>query len=63
MSEPVLTGGEWEALLFQCPDQVKALIVKLAVHHRHMPAPLPAECPLCNRKNEPQQMTLGGNQL
>ena len=28
MSEPLLTRGEWEALLFQCPDQVKALIVE-----------------------------------
>jgi hypothetical protein len=58
---PVLTPGEWHALEFQVPDQVRHLVIKLAIHHGVMEPPTPAECPLCNAKRKPQQMPLGGS--
>jgi hypothetical protein len=47
VKEPLLTRGEWEAVLFQCPDQIKPLIVKLAVYHGHLTDS--AACPECGR--------------
>lgn len=41
----VLTEGEWSAFLFQCPDAVKPLLVRLAVAHGHLQKPRdPREC-------------------
>jgi hypothetical protein len=39
MSEgSVLTPGEWEALIFQAPDQVQRLVFKLAAFHGYVRA-------------------------
>jgi len=32
----VLTGPQWEALLYQSPNQVKHLVTTLAQHHGHV---------------------------
>ncbi len=32
-NDSVLTPGEWEALLFQTPDQVRPLVYRPALHH------------------------------
>lgn len=45
--DDVLTQGEWEALLFQAPNQVRSLVYRLAVHHGAVERPNPAECQLC----------------
>jgi len=48
MPESVLTEGEWRALLYQCPDQVRPLVVRLAVFHGAMAQPSdPETCPCC----------------
>jgi hypothetical protein len=39
-ADKMLTPGEWEALLFQCPDQVRALVYRLAIHHGAVERPL-----------------------
>jgi hypothetical protein len=57
MTEPVLTPGEWEALLYQAPTQVQHLIAKLAVHHGHLIA-APSVCSLCSANHPPVQTTL-----
>ncbi len=55
----LLTPGEWEALLFQAPKQVHALVVKLAVFHNHLQPCQPAECPLCGKGSDaPEQLAL-----
>ena len=46
----VLTQGEWEALLFQAPDQVRALVYRLAIHHGAVERPRAGECPLCSKQ-------------
>lgn len=56
MTDPILTAGQWEALLFQCPDQVKPLLMRLAIHHGAMEPPRPEHCPLCNAKDEQGRM-------
>jgi hypothetical protein len=45
--DAVLTPGEWEALLFQAPEQVRALVYKLAVYHGAVERSQSADCPLC----------------
>lgn len=52
-ADNVLSKGEWEALLYQCPEQVKALVYRLAIHHGAVERPAPAECPLCGPQGEP----------
>ena len=32
-TDSVLTPGEWEALFYQVPDQVRPLVYRLAIHH------------------------------
>jgi len=46
-AKAVLTAGEWKALLYQAPDQVRPLVYRLAVHHGAVERPAPASCPLC----------------
>ncbi len=62
MTEPVLTPGQWEALLFQVPKQVHPFVVRLALAHGHLKPCPPAECPVCGAKPgtavAPEQMTL-----
>ena len=45
--ESILTPGEWEALLYQVPNQIRHLAYRLAIHHGVVERPRPAECPLC----------------
>jgi hypothetical protein len=51
-NDAVLTAGEWEALLYQAPDQVRPLIYRLAVHHGTIEQPKPAVCPLRSQQGE-----------
>ena len=44
-----LMHGEWLALVHNAPSSIRHLIVKLAVHHGHMPTPAPT----CARCREP----------
>ena len=44
----LLSAGEWEALLFQTPAQVRPLLLRLAVHHKFMKEA--TVCPNCGRK-------------
>lgn len=53
----VLTPGEWEALIHHTGDQAKGLVMRLAVHHGHVP-PSPADCPICSKRVEPVQLDL-----
>ena len=49
----VLTEGQWTALLYQCPDAVKPLLVRLAIFHGAMEQPRDgAECALCGTRRE-----------
>jgi hypothetical protein len=58
---PVLTPGQWEAVLFATPQPIKHLVMLLAVHHGHLAPPSPAECPLCGKRDaEGQQEKLFG---
>jgi hypothetical protein len=47
--EPILTAGEWEAMLFGVPEQYRHLIARLALRHGHLKATPPDECPVCRR--------------
>ena len=47
-ADAVLTAGEWEALLYQAPDQVRPLVYRLAIHHGVIEQPKPTDGPLCN---------------
>jgi hypothetical protein len=55
---PVLTPGEWEALIFVTPDRVKHLVLQLAIHHHAIEPPTPEQCPICQRQVEPEQLSL-----
>jgi hypothetical protein len=57
---PVLTKGQWEALLFQTPESVKHLVMLLAVHHGAIGRPSPEQCPLCGKRDEAEQKKLFG---
>jgi hypothetical protein len=57
---PVLSQGQWEALLLQAPQQVKHLVMLLAVHHGAIPRPTPEQCPLCGKRDQGEQRTLFG---
>jgi hypothetical protein len=57
---PVLTEGEWSALIFQCPQPVKHLVMLLAVFHGAIPPPTPEQCPLCGKRDQGEQRTLFG---
>ena len=52
---PVLSAGQWEALLFQCPQSVKPLVMQLAVYHGAVERPAPEECPLCGTTVDEQR--------
>jgi hypothetical protein len=53
---PVLTSGEWSALIYIVPDQARHLVLKLAVHHGAIPPPVPEQCPVCGKgQGEPEQ--------
>jgi hypothetical protein len=53
-ADGVLTPGEWEALLFQCPEQVRPLVLRLAVHHGAVERASPEGCPLCGQHGNGQ---------
>jgi len=58
-TDKVLSEGEWAALLFQCPTQVKPLAYRLAVHHGAVERPSPENCPLCGaHTDQPAQPLL-----
>jgi hypothetical protein len=44
-----LSAGEWEALLCQTPDSVRALVYRLAVHHGAVEPPESGKCPVCGK--------------
>ena len=54
---PFLSADQWQVLLFQTPESVKRLVMKLAVYHGAVERPAPAECPPCGRA-ESEQFTL-----
>jgi len=59
-ADDVLSPGEWAALLFQTPTQVKPLVLRLAVHHGAAERPAPENCPLCGQHGDQQgQASLG----
>lgn len=57
-----LTAGQWDALLYQVPDQVRGLAFQLAIFHGARERPTPAECPICGHQGaRGEQMALGVN--
>jgi hypothetical protein len=56
----ILTEGQWSALIFQCPEDVKPLLLRLAVHHGAIERPTPETCPLCGKRDADKQEKLFG---
>ena len=56
-ADDVLTPGEWSALLYQCPTQIKPLVYKLALFHGAAERPAPENCPLCGGHADQQGQT------
>jgi hypothetical protein len=51
-SNPVLSPGQWEALLHHAPQPIKQLVPLLAVHHGAILRPTPEQCPLCGGRRD-----------
>jgi hypothetical protein len=51
-ADSVLTPGEWEALFYQAPDQVRPLVYRLAIHHGAIEQSKSADCLPCDQHGE-----------
>jgi hypothetical protein len=51
-TDSVLTPGEWEALFYQAPDQVRPLVYRLAIHHGAIEQSKSADCLPCDHHGE-----------